>query len=65
MLGNTALNPETLSMLKTVLRLAQGDLPIDQQTQERKTLMASHLLALASRGERDPLRLRAALAGGE
>lgn len=51
-------------MLKAVLDEAIAGLPQIQQTQTQKTLVASRLLTLASRGERDPIRLREAALGG-
>jgi hypothetical protein len=53
-------DPATLRILQTVFEEAAAALPSDQQTQERKTLLASRILALAWSGETDPVRLRTA-----
>jgi hypothetical protein len=55
-----AFDPETLSMLKRVFDQSIAALPTALQTPERKSLVASRLLRLAARGERDPVRLRTA-----
>ena len=60
-----AFDPETVSLLGSVLDQAIAALQPDGRSQERKTLLASKLLSAASSGERDPVRLReAALAIG-
>ena len=60
-----AYDPETISMLITVLERAVAALPRQDQTEERKTRLASSILGAAARGERDPLLLYAtALVGG-
>ena len=60
-----AYDPETISMLITVLERAVAALPHQDQTEERKTRLASSILGAAARGERDPLLLYAtALVGG-
>ena len=59
-------DPETISMLTTVLERALAALPRQDQTEERKTRLASSILGAAARGERDPLLLYAtALVGGD
>jgi len=60
MLTRTAFDPETISLLGAALDQAFKTLPPDDQSQERKTLLASKILRAASSGERDPVRLRAA-----
>jgi hypothetical protein len=60
-----AYDPETLSMLTTVLERAVAALPHQDRTEERKTRLASSILWAAARGERDPILLYAtALVGG-
>ena len=54
-----AYNPETISMLSTVLERAIAALPHQQRTEERKARLASSILRAAARGERDPIRLYA------
>jgi hypothetical protein len=54
-----AYNPETISMLSTVLERAIAALPHQQRTEERKARLASSILGAAARGERDPIRLYA------
>ena len=55
-----AYDPETISMLSTVLERATAALPHEDRTDERKARLASSILGAAARGERDPLRLYAA-----
>ena len=60
-----AYDPQTLSMLTTVLERAVAALPHQDRTEERKTRLASSILCAAARGERDPILLYAtALVGG-
>jgi hypothetical protein len=54
------LDPATLRILQGVFEEAAAALPSDQQTQERKTILASRILYLAWSGETDPVRLRTA-----
>jgi hypothetical protein len=54
-----AYDPETISMLSTVLERAIAALPHQQRTEERKARLASSILGAAARGERDPIRLYA------
>ena len=53
-------DPATLRVLQRVFEEAAAALPSDQQTQERKTILASRILYLAWSGETDPVRLRTA-----
>jgi hypothetical protein len=53
-------DPDTLRVLQKVFEEAAAALPRDQQTQERKTILASRILYLAWTGETDPVRLRTA-----
>lgn len=62
--GREAYDPETISMLTTVLERAVAALPRQDRTQERKTQLASSILSAAARGERDPLLLYATALGG-
>jgi hypothetical protein len=60
-----AYDPETISMLTTVLERAVAALPHQDRTEERKTRLASSILWAAARGERNPILLYAtALVGG-
>ena len=64
-IGRAAYDPETISMLTTVLERAVAALPYQDRTEERTTRLASSILSAAARGERDPLLLyAAALVGG-
>ena len=64
-IGREAYDPETISMLTTVLERAVAALPRQDRTEERKTRLASSIFGAAARGERDPLLLYAtALVGG-
>ena len=58
-IGRAAYDPETISMLTTVLERALAALPRQDRTEERKTRLASSILGAAARGERDPLLLYA------
>ena len=53
-IGRAAYDPETISMLTTVLERALAALPRQDRTEERKTRLASSILGAAARGERDP-----------
>src|SRR5512144_484178 len=60
-----AYDPETISMLSSVLERAIAALPREQRTEDGKARLASNILAAAARGERDPIQLyAAALVGG-
>ena len=60
-----AYDPETISMLSSVLERAIAALPREQRTEDGKARLASSILAAAARGERDPIQLyAAALVGG-
>jgi hypothetical protein len=56
--GEGVFDPETLSVLKAVFDEACELLPPDEHTSEKRSLVAERILNLASRGERDPVRLR-------
>ena len=58
-----AYDPETISMLSTVLERVVAALPDEDPTDERKTRFASSILGAAARGERDPIRLYAMALG--
>jgi hypothetical protein len=51
-------DPDMLRVLQRVFDEAAAALPSDEQTQEHKSILASRILALASSGETDPVRLR-------
>jgi hypothetical protein len=57
---DTSFDPETLRVLQSVFEEVAATLPNDAQTEERKMVLASRILALASNGEADPVRLRTA-----
>ena len=60
-----AYDPETISMLSSVLERAIAALPHQQRTEDGKARLALSILAAAARGERDPIQLyAAALVGG-
>ena len=58
-----AYDPETISMLSSVLERAVAGLPREQRTDERKARLASGILGAVARGERDPIRLYAIALG--
>jgi hypothetical protein len=58
-----AYDPETVSMLGSVLERAVAALPHLQRTDECKDRLASSILAAAGRGERDPIKLYAMALG--
>jgi len=49
----TSYDPETVAILSSVLKQAADALPVADQTQERKTRLASNILSAAAAGERD------------
>ena len=51
--------PETLKFLQTVLEEAWESLRPEERARTSKTQVAAHILQLAAKGERDPVRLRA------
>ena len=58
-IGRAAYDPETISMLTTVLERALAALPRQDRTEERKTRLASSILGAAARGgARPPTALR-------
>ena len=63
-IGRAAYDPETISMLTTVLERAVAALPHQDRTEERRTRLATSILSAAARGERDPLLLFATALGG-
>jgi hypothetical protein len=52
-------DPETVTLLRSVLDAAWDDLPSEQRALTSRTHMAERMLLLAAQGERDPGRLRA------
>ena len=56
-----AYHPETLRILRQVLDEVFLELPKDEQTSEKKALLAQRVLQCAGSGERDPARLKAAM----
>jgi hypothetical protein len=52
-------DPETITLLKTVLDDAWASLLPEQQATIGRTLLAERILRAAGRGERDPAALRA------
>ena len=53
-IGRAAYDPETISMLTTVLERALAALPRQDRTEERKTRLASSILGAAARGSETP-----------
>ena len=58
-----AYDPETISMLSSVLERAVAALSHSQRTDECEDRLASSILAAAGRGERDPIKLYAIALG--
>jgi hypothetical protein len=56
--------PETIELLRAALDEAWASLSAAQQSQTTKTVLATRILKLAARGERDPVRLRTAALTG-
>ena len=52
--------PDDIELMKAILDEAVAKLPLAQQTSVMKAELASKILSMASRGHRDPLRLREA-----
>ncbi|MEH2562977.1 hypothetical protein V1289_002604 [Bradyrhizobium sp. AZCC 2289] len=52
--------PELIELMRAVLDDAAVMLPEAKRTSTRKAEMASHILACAAKGERDPVALRRA-----
>jgi hypothetical protein len=57
-------DPETIKLLRAVLDEAWNSLVTEKQAQASKCLLAERMLRLAAKGERDPMRLRAAALTG-
>jgi hypothetical protein len=59
--------PELIELMKSVLNDAEMMLPEAKRTSAMKAEIASHILACAAKGERDPmaLKMNALLAVGE
>ena len=52
--------PELIELMKAVLDSAVATLPEAKRTSSMKAEIASHILACAAKGERDPVALRIA-----
>ena len=52
--------PELIELMKAVLDDAMATLPEAKRTSTMKAEMASHILACAAKGERDPIALKMA-----
>ena len=61
---NRCFDPETIEVLRTALDEAWASLLPRQQARINKAELAERILALASVGERDPIRLRSAALNG-
>jgi hypothetical protein len=62
--AGAAYRPEVIELMKSVLEDATAMLPEAKRTSTVKAEIASHILACAARGERDPTALKiAALTG--
>ena len=57
-------DPATLSLLRSVLDSAWDELDPEQRALTSKSAVAVRILRLAQRGERDPVKLRAAALTG-
>ena len=55
--GDGFYDPETITLLRSVLDAAWNSLSPTQQARLSKSHLAERLLKLATRGERDPARL--------
>jgi hypothetical protein len=53
-----AFDPETLTILKAVYDEVCALVPESQHTPETRTQLAARIINLATKGERDPVRLR-------
>ena len=58
--SGTIFDPETITLLKKVLAEAERTLPNQRRSSEARVKLAAGILEAASKGERDPLQLRAA-----
>jgi hypothetical protein len=56
----SALSPETLKLLQSVLDDAWESLTAEERARTTKSLVGSRILEVAAAGELDPVRLRAA-----
>lgn len=54
----TSFDPETVNLMRRALDEAAAMLPHSERTEDRKVMLASRILALASQGETDVSRLR-------
>lgn len=52
--------PELIELMKSVLEDATATLPEAKRTSAMKAEIASHILALAAKGERNPVKLKMA-----
>jgi hypothetical protein len=50
--------PELIELMKAVLEDATASLPEAKRTSATKAAIASHILACAAKGERDPITLK-------
>jgi hypothetical protein len=53
-------DPVTIALLRKILAEAEGMLPVELRSSEVRVKLASGILAAATAGERDPMRLRSA-----
>jgi hypothetical protein len=58
--SGTVFDPNTIVLLKKVLAEAEQTLPNQRRSSEARVKFATGILEAAAKGERDPLRLRAA-----
>ena len=58
--SGTIFDPETITLLKKVLAEAERTVPHQSRSSEARVKLAAGILEAASKGERDPLQLRAA-----
>jgi hypothetical protein len=57
-------DPETIEVLRAALDDSWASLSPEKQAQTTKTALATRILKLAAKGERDPVRLRTAALTG-
>jgi hypothetical protein len=58
--GGAVFQPELIALMKAVLEDATATLPEAKRTSAMKAEIASHILACAAKGQRDPTALKTA-----
>jgi hypothetical protein len=62
--AGASFQPELIELMKAVLDDATAMLPVTKRTSAIKAEIASHILACAAKGERDPIALKMAAVSG-